>query len=168
MEHPAGARLPHGPPAETASPDQPPDIDVRGQLARILASDFFSRSDRLSAFLTFIVEQTLQRQGHSLKEHVLAIELYGKDADFSTAADPIVKSGYRFALGGTGTTDDMLGCTGLAGLASYQLTADPVNPGASGLRYFGTNTERAVFEDIATFAGNMPETGNPGHGIELR
>ena len=91
MEHPAGARLQHGAPAAPASPDQPPDIEVRSELARILASDLFSRSDRLSAFLTFIVEQTLQRQGHSLKEHVLAIELYGKAADFSTATDPIVR-----------------------------------------------------------------------------
>ena len=91
MEHPAGARLQHGPSAVPATPDQPSDIDVRGELARILASDLFSRSDRLSAFLTFIVEQTLQRHGAGLKEHVLAIELYGKDADFSTAADPIVR-----------------------------------------------------------------------------
>jgi prepilin-type N-terminal cleavage/methylation domain-containing protein len=83
-------------------------------------------------------------------------------------ADPLIKSGYQFVLGGTATTDTMLGCTGVAGVTSYQLTADPVHRGMSGLRYFGTNPDRAVFEDTATFAGNMPETGNPGHGIEQR
>jgi hypothetical protein len=64
---------------------------VRAQLNRILASDVFSRSDRLTAFLTFIVEQTLDGQGATLKEHVLAMQLYGKGADFGAAVDPIVR-----------------------------------------------------------------------------
>jgi Tol biopolymer transport system component len=64
---------------------------VRAQLARILASEIFSRSDRLTAFLTFIVEQTLEGRGGVLKEHVLAIEVYGKTADFDTGLDPIVR-----------------------------------------------------------------------------
>ena len=64
---------------------------MRAELDRILASDIFSRSDRLSAFLRFIVERTLSGHGDSLKEQVLADELYGKGADFNTAADPIVR-----------------------------------------------------------------------------
>ena len=64
----------------------PPADAVREQLARILASEIFSRSDRLTAFLTYIVEQTLDGHGASLKEHVLAMEVYGKDADFGAAA----------------------------------------------------------------------------------
>ena len=51
----------------------PPDDVVRAQLARILASDIFARSDRLTAFLTYIVEQTLEGHGTALKEHVLAM-----------------------------------------------------------------------------------------------
>jgi len=69
----------------------PPADAVRAQLARILASNIFSRSDRLTAFLTYIVEQTLDGHGAGLKEHVLAMEVYGKDADFSAAVDPIVR-----------------------------------------------------------------------------
>src|SRR4030095_13482485 len=61
--------------------------DVRTQLARILASEIFSRSDRLTAFLTFIVEQTLEGRGGVLKEHVLAIEVYGKTSDFDAGLD---------------------------------------------------------------------------------
>ena len=64
---------------------------VRAELAHILASDLFSRSERLSAFLKFVVEQTLDGHGDQLKEQVLATELYGKGTDFSTAADPIVR-----------------------------------------------------------------------------
>jgi Tol biopolymer transport system component len=64
---------------------------VRAELHRILASDIFTRSERLSAFLTFIVERTLAGEGNTLKEQVIATELYGKPSDFSTAGDPIVR-----------------------------------------------------------------------------
>ncbi len=64
---------------------------MRTQLARILASELFSRSDRLSAFLNFVVERTLDHQGDTLKEQVIAVALYGKGPDFNTAADPIVR-----------------------------------------------------------------------------
>ena len=75
----------------SASESDVPSALVRAELDRILASEVFSRSDRLSAFLHFIVEQTLAGQGDSLKEHVIAVELYGKSTDFNTAADPIVR-----------------------------------------------------------------------------
>ena len=69
----------------------PTDAAVRVELARILSSEFFSRSDRLTTFLKFIVEHTLDGHGEALKEQVLALEVYGKGVDFNTAADPIVR-----------------------------------------------------------------------------
>src|SRR5262249_9758496 len=84
------------------------------------------------------------------------------------AADPVVKSGYQFVMAGTPVTDNGLTCTAISPVVSYRVTADPALPGLSGLRHFATNTSRAVFEDTATFAGNMPETGNPGHGFEIK
>jgi Tol biopolymer transport system component len=81
----------HMQPRAGSADDTPPAALVRAELARILASAIFSRSDRLSAFLTFIVERTLSGHGDSLKEQVLANELYGKGTDFNTAADPIVR-----------------------------------------------------------------------------
>jgi Tol biopolymer transport system component len=71
--------------------DRGVDVLIRSQLATILSSETFSRSDRLSAFLTFVVEQTLDGKGDTLKEQVIALELYGKGADFNTAGDPIVR-----------------------------------------------------------------------------
>ena len=71
--------------------DEPPAALVRTELDRILASELFTRSARLSSFLSFIVDRTLDGQGDSLKEQVIAVELYGKSADFSTADDPIVR-----------------------------------------------------------------------------
>jgi len=69
----------------------PIDADVRAQLQRILSSDIFARSDRLTAFLRFIVQQTLDGHGGALKEQVLALEVYGKGVDFNSAIDPIVR-----------------------------------------------------------------------------
>jgi len=37
-------------------------------------SELFSRSDRLTGFLRFIVEQTLEGHGGALKEQVLALD----------------------------------------------------------------------------------------------
>jgi Tol biopolymer transport system component len=70
---------------------EPSALEVRTQLARVLSSEVFARSDRLSSLLKFIVERTLDGQRHALKEQVIAIELYGKGSDFSSAADPIVR-----------------------------------------------------------------------------
>ena len=67
------------------------DAVVRAQLERILASEVFSRSQHLRRFLSFIVEESLAGPGHSLKESVLAHELYGKATDFDGGTDPVVR-----------------------------------------------------------------------------
>jgi len=72
-------------------PSELPDSIVRVQLERILASEVFSRSQQLRRFLSFVVEQRLAGQGDSLKESVLARELYGKGTDFDGGADPVVR-----------------------------------------------------------------------------
>jgi Tol biopolymer transport system component len=76
-------------PTDSRPSDEP--ALVRAELDRILASELFTRSERLSAFLKFIVDRTLAGEGDLLKEHAIAIALYGKGADFNTAADPIVR-----------------------------------------------------------------------------
>ena len=82
-------------PSETGTTAQarsdPPDAAVRAQLERILGSAVFSRSPQLRRFLSFIVEQSLAGQGHTLKESVLARELYGKGTDFDGGTDPVVR-----------------------------------------------------------------------------
>jgi prepilin-type N-terminal cleavage/methylation domain-containing protein len=82
--------------------------------------------------------------------------------------DPLMKSGYGFTLGGTIVTDTTRTCTDDTPLETYQVTADPQRPGLSGNRYFATNTDRVLYEDTETFTGNMPESGAPPHGTELK
>jgi Tol biopolymer transport system component len=77
--------------ASAQAPSDPLDAAIRAQLERILASDVFSRSQHLRRFLSFIVEQSLAGQRDSLKESVLAHELYGKGTDFDGGTDPVVR-----------------------------------------------------------------------------
>ncbi|MCC6366477.1 MAG: PD40 domain-containing protein [Bryobacterales bacterium] len=49
---------------------------VRRQLQNILNSEMFSRSQRLSAFLRFVVEEALEGRGGALKEQAIALALH--------------------------------------------------------------------------------------------
>ena len=86
-----GAPMPSETDASAQERRDLPDAVVLAQLERILASEVFSRSRQLRRFLTFIVQQRLAGQGHSLKEAVLAHELYGKGTDFDCGTDPVVR-----------------------------------------------------------------------------
>jgi type IV pilus assembly protein PilA len=85
-----------------------------------------------------------------------------------TVADPLIKSGYRFVMAGTPAVDNRPACNDVIPVETYLLTADPLNPEITGSRFYGTNTDRIVYEDTVTFVGNMPEKGAPGHGTEIR
>src|SRR5678815_4410861 len=76
-------------------PDDLSDRMVRKQLEKILASEMFCRSERLSAFLRFVVDETLNGNGDTLKEQVLAAELYGKRVGFSGGDDATVRNDAR-------------------------------------------------------------------------
>jgi len=64
---------------------------VREQLNRLLESPFFSHSKRFPTFLRFVTEQTLAGEADNIKERTLGIEIFGRDADYDTASDPIVR-----------------------------------------------------------------------------
>jgi Tol biopolymer transport system component len=72
-----------------------PDRLIRSQLEKVLSSEIFARSERLSGFLRFVVEHTLDGYGESLKEQVLAAEVYGKRTGFNAAEDPAVRNDAR-------------------------------------------------------------------------
>jgi prepilin-type N-terminal cleavage/methylation domain-containing protein len=84
------------------------------------------------------------------------------------ASDPLFKGGYVLQLTGSPAGEGEQTCTGLVPLDRYRLTADPANAGAFSSRFFGTNTDRVIYADVKSFADDMPETGAPGHGGEIR
>src|SRR5206468_1790678 len=60
--------------------DRQPDAAGRQQLDRILCSVTFRQVDRLKRFLSFIVEEALAGRGDQLKEYVIGVQVFDKDA----------------------------------------------------------------------------------------
>ncbi len=57
----------------------------------VLRSDQFRKSQRSSAFLQFVVEQTLKGLSDELKERTIGISVFGKNDNYDTAADALVR-----------------------------------------------------------------------------
>ena len=87
----------------------------------------------------------------------------------------VTKSGYDVTLA-AGSGDDTAGAPNpcnaadTSGLASEFIAyADPVSPGASGVRYFWTNTLGTVYFDTAgTLSGETDGAAAPGTGTVLQ
>jgi len=64
---------------------------LRAELERLLSSQVFSNSDRLSQFLRFVVEQSICGQADGLKEWLLGIHVFGRSEAFDPSVDAIVR-----------------------------------------------------------------------------
>ena len=79
---------PCGPQADSEAPG--PDA-VRSQLDRVLGSADFAPSARMTSFLRFVVEETLEGRGDRLKEYTIATEVFGRDESFDPQTNTIVR-----------------------------------------------------------------------------
>jgi serine/threonine-protein kinase len=68
---------------------------ARRQLKRVLASPGFTRNERLSRFLRFVVERHLEGRDSEIKESLLAIEVFGRLPSYDPKQDPIVRTEAR-------------------------------------------------------------------------
>ena len=119
----------------------------------------------------FAYFQTCGNQRYAPTLSSLGVPVPGGDAFLSpdlTAADVVEKSGYVIQMAGGEVTDTGTTCTGATPIQSYQVTADPTSPGVTGERFFGSNSDRVIYEDVTTFTGNMPQSGAPPHGAEIK
>src|SRR5579862_866662 len=66
--------------------------NVRTELDRVLASDGFSRNERMSRFLRFLVERHLQGRSGEIKESLIAVEVFGRKPDYDPKRDPVVRT----------------------------------------------------------------------------
>jgi len=64
---------------------------IRAQLKRILGHAEFQATDKMHDFLRFVVEETLAGRSQHIKGFTIAVEVYGRDADFDAAHDPVVR-----------------------------------------------------------------------------
>jgi len=65
---------------------------ARRELEKVLASTGFSRNERMARFLRFIVERHLDGRDDEIKESVVALEVFGRRADYDPAQDSIVRT----------------------------------------------------------------------------
>src|SRR5262245_50588264 len=71
------------------------DEEIRLQLQRIEASPSFQSSTRMSRFLRFVVEETLQSGPEAVKEVTVAIAAFDRPTDFNPKLDPVVRNEAR-------------------------------------------------------------------------
>jgi adenylate cyclase len=64
---------------------------VRSHLERVLHSPHFDGSTRSREFLRYVVEEVLAGRGAYLKQAAIAVEVFGRKADFDAVIDPIVR-----------------------------------------------------------------------------
>src|SRR5260370_36383854 len=64
---------------------------VTQELEGILSSPLFSRADRQSRFLRYIVQKRLAGDDESLRETVIGLEVYERPATYDPKTDPIVR-----------------------------------------------------------------------------
>lgn len=80
-----------------------------------------------------------------------------------------VKSGYTFSMAGTPVAGAPGSCNGLpvgASAPGYAIVADPLDTSGAP-RFFGTNADGVIYEDAASLATTMPESGPPSSGAPL-
>lgn len=71
--------------------DQDHGYAVQEALARVLKSRYFSGSPRLSLFLRYVVEHTLEGEFSILKETCIGIAIFDKEATYDPKQEPIVR-----------------------------------------------------------------------------
>jgi len=88
------------PPERADAPDailSPPQFGpiCRAALARVLASESFGKSARLSSFLRYVCTATLDGQAASLCEQHIGVAVFGRPDHYNPADDTIVRSSAR-------------------------------------------------------------------------
>lgn len=64
---------------------------IRNHLATLLQSSAFRTSTRCQEFLSHVVELALAGKRDELKERIIGVQLFGRDASYDTGDDPIVR-----------------------------------------------------------------------------
>jgi len=64
---------------------------VRKELDAIVSSYHFRGSKRYPAMLKYVVTAAIDGRTSELKERTLGVEVFGRDADYDTSADPVVR-----------------------------------------------------------------------------
>jgi len=64
---------------------------VRNQLEHVLSTPYFKNSKRYPGLLRFVTERALSGEPGHLKERTLGVAVFGKEPDYDTNLDPVVR-----------------------------------------------------------------------------
>jgi len=70
---------------------QPAHTDERAELARVLESETFIRSPKVSRLLAYLCEKYFQGEAGEIKEYSIAVDALGRDPGFDPQHDAIVR-----------------------------------------------------------------------------
>jgi TolB-like protein len=137
------------------TPDQ-----VRGQLDRVLASETFAGSARLSRFLRYVVERTLAGEGDRLKEYAVGVDVFDRDDGYDPRLDSLVRveaGRLRTKLseyyGGAGAADPVLIRMPRGSYAPVFDERESVPPVALDVASAATRPSRVLFDRRRAVAG---------------
>ena len=82
-------KSPARPPDPTLSPDQ--QTALAATLDRAFLSPAFRNSKQSQKFLRYVVDHSLTGADDELKERTIGVEVFGRDSDYETADDPVVR-----------------------------------------------------------------------------
>lgn len=80
-------------PCFDAPPDHPAitEQETIAELERVLSDPEFRSTERNRKFLRYVTEQMLRGRGSKVKAYSIAVDVFGRPADFDPAIDPIVR-----------------------------------------------------------------------------
>ncbi|MEM1046124.1 MAG: GAF domain-containing protein [Pseudomonadota bacterium] len=78
-------------PVQSSVPTAPGRVEILAALDRVLAADGMAQSPRLTAFLSFIVNRTLDGDPASIKGYTIGVDALGRSPDFDPQSDPTVR-----------------------------------------------------------------------------
>ncbi len=70
--------------------DIQPEV-IRNELTKILSSSYFSTSERLKGFLSYVVEEALAGRADRLKGYTIGLAVFDRAEDFDPQSDPAVR-----------------------------------------------------------------------------
>lgn len=75
----------------SGSPDPARLDEIRSEVDAVLSSQIFGRSPSLAQFLSYVCRKALAGEANQIKEYNIAVEAFGREADFDQKEDAIVR-----------------------------------------------------------------------------
>ncbi len=75
---------------QTSNEPPPSKEEIYRQLERLLSSPDFKASSQQSAFLKYVVDQTLVGNAGVIEDHTVANQVFGRGPEFDQSIDPVV------------------------------------------------------------------------------